>query len=313
MRLVVIGQAAFGQRVLDGLIDAGHEAALVLAPATIGSREDPLTKAARTRGLPLLTPSSYRSPEVAEAVRAAGADLGVLAFVTKIVPFSVFDAPRQGSICFHPSLLPRYRGGSALAWQLIRGEDRGGFTIFWVDEGVDTGPILLQREVPIDAGDTAGSLYFEKIFEPGISAMIEAVGLAADGRAARAPQDDAEASHDPLCGDAHVRIVWQRPAVSVYNLVRGADPKPGAYAVWKGSRLRLFGPRREVDANGAGLAGTVVHLRDGRLHVAVGPGAGEGAISFAQARLDEGAKGAAAEVATAAGIQAGSILEDGDA
>ena len=121
-------------------------------------------------------------PEVEAEVVGLGADLGVLAFVTKIIPQAVIDAPVHGSICFHPSLLPRYRGGNALAWQLIAGESRGGFTVFWTDPGIDTGPILLQREVEISPTDTAGSLYFDKIFEPGVVGMVEAVDLIAAER-----------------------------------------------------------------------------------------------------------------------------------
>ncbi len=313
MRLVVIGQAAFGQRVLDGLIDAGHDVALALAPPATGSREDPMAAAARVRGVPLLTPTSYRSAEVAGAVQAAAADLGVLAFVTKIVPAAVFDAPRLGSICFHPSLLPRYRGGSALAWQLIQGETRGGFTIFWTDEGIDTGPILLQREIPIDAGDTAGSLYFEKIFEPGIAAMVEAVGLVATGAALRQPQDEAQASYDPLCADAHTAIVWRRPVARVLNLVRGADPQPGAHASWRSQRLRLFGARPEPATDTAVAPGTVLTHAAGRIVVAVGSGSERGVLSFGKARHGDGAKGSAGEVAAAIGLAAGTVLDDGAA
>ena len=313
MRLVVIGQAAFGQRVLEGLIDAHHDVALALAPPPAGSREDPMAAAARARGVPLLMPTSYRSADVAAAVHAAAADLGVLAFVTKIVPAGVFDAPRLGSICFHPSLLPRYRGGSALAWQLIQGETRGGFTIFWTDEGIDTGPILLQREIPIDAGDTAGSLYFEKIFEPGIAAMVEAVGLAGGAAAPRQPQDEARASYDPLCGDTPAAIVWRRPAGRVLNLVRGADPQPGAHASWRSQRLRLFGVRREPATDTAVAPGTVLAHAGDRMVVAVGAESDRAVLSFGKARLADGAKASAGEVAAAIGLATGAVLGDGAA
>jgi len=156
MRVVLIGQAAFGKEVLSGLLGRGHEVALVYAPPEKGGKPDPLAAEAATLGLELRTPAGYKTPAVAAEVAAAGADLGVLAFVTKIVPPAVIDAPRPGTICFHPSILPRYRGGSALAWQLIRGETRGGFTVFWTDPGIDTGPILLTREVEIGRGGEHG-------------------------------------------------------------------------------------------------------------------------------------------------------------
>jgi methionyl-tRNA formyltransferase len=308
MRLVLIGQAAFGKEVLSGLAGRGHEVALVYAPPEKGGKPDPLAAEAATLGLELRTPAGYRSPEVAAEVAAAGADLGVLAFVTKIVPPAVIDAPRLGTICFHPSILPRYRGGSALAWQLIRGETRGGFTVFWTDPGIDTGPILLSREVEIGPDDTAGSLYFDKIFEPGVAGLVEAVDLVAAGRAPRVVQDESLATYDPLCGDEHAAVRWAAPAKQVYDLVRGCDPQPGAHAAWQGGKLRLFDARPAPGRTGARPGEVLAAGVDG-LVVAVGPG-GEGALRFARLR-GPAAKAKAAEVAAAIGLAVGAVLGDG--
>jgi methionyl-tRNA formyltransferase len=308
MRLVVIGQAAFGQAVLRGLVAGGHEVAAVYAPAARGDKADPLAAEATTLGVPAHTPASYKSAAVEAEIRGLRADLGLLAFVTKIIPPGVIDAPRLGTLCFHPSLLPRYRGGSALAWQLIRGETRGGFTVFWTDPGIDTGPILLQREVEIGPDDTAGSLYFERIFAPGVAGMVEAVDLVATGRAPRVPQDESRASYDPLCTDEHASVRWDRPIAEVYDLVRGCDPQPGAHARWQGATLRLFDARPLPGHDGAGSAapGEVLAVEEGGLLVAVAGGA----LRFGRLRA-QGPKAKAAEVAAALGITPGARLDPG--
>ncbi|MFN8640791.1 MAG: formyltransferase family protein [Candidatus Binatia bacterium] len=169
MRIVLLGQAAFAERVLDGLRAKGHEiVAAYCPPDQPGARTDPFAARADALGIPLRRHKSLKGEAVAAEVVACRADLGVLAYVTQIVPPAVFGAPRLGSICFHPSLLPRYRGGSAIPWQIIKGETRTGVSVFWVDPGIDTGPILLQREAVIGADDTAASLYYNTLFELGI-------------------------------------------------------------------------------------------------------------------------------------------------
>jgi methionyl-tRNA formyltransferase len=249
-------------------------------------------------------PKSYRTPEVAAEVRALGADLGVLAFVTKIIPEAVIAAPALGTICFHPSLLPRYRGGSALAWQLIRGETRGGFTVFWTDAGIDTGPILLQREIEIGPDDTAGSLYFDKIFAPGVAGMIEAVDSIAAGRAPRIPQDESQASYDPLCTDEHAGVDWGKPARTVHDLIRGCDPQPGGHTTFRGEKVRLYGARRADGAREGAAPGTILSVSPEGILVAAGAGLDAGAIAIGRARA-AGGKLAAAEVAAALGIEPG--------
>lgn len=307
MRIVLFGQAAFGQQVLTGLLDSGHEVAAVYAPPPAGGKEDPLAAVASQRGVPLQIPKSYRTPEVAAQVRALDADLGVLAFVTKIIPEEVISAPKSGTICFHPSLLPRYRGGSALAWQLIQGEERGGFTVFWTDAGIDTGPILLQREIPIGPDDTAGSLYFDKIFAPGVAGMVEAVGLVAAGKAPRIVQDEARATYDPLCTDDHAAISWDEPARRIYDLIRGCDPQPGAHTTFGGDRLRLFGAKRLPGSTGGVAPGAVLEVGADGIVVAAGSGSEAGRIAITKVR-GSGGKVAAGEFAAASGLAAGARL-----
>ena len=219
----------------------------------------------------------------------------------------MISAPALGTICFHPSLLPRYRGGSALAWQLIRGEREGGFTVFWTDAGIDTGPILLQRKIAIDADDTAGSLYFDKIFAPGVAGMVEAAGLIGEGKAPRIPQDESRATYDPLCTDEHAAIAWEKPAREVYDLIRGCDPQPGGHTTFRGQKVRLYAARR-LDGGPDGAApGTVVGVGPDGIVVAAGAGGDAGRIAITRARATAG-KQAAAEVAAALGLDAGDRL-----
>jgi methionyl-tRNA formyltransferase len=279
MRIVLIGQAAFAERVLDGLRAAGHDVvAAYCPPDQPGAKTDPFAARAQALGIPLHRHRSLKGAEVAGEVSGYGADLGVLAYVTQIVPPAVFGVPRLGSICFHPSLLPRYRGGSAISWQIIRGETRTGVTLFWVDPGIDTGPILLQREAVIGPDDTAGSLYYNTLFPLGIDAVIDAVGLVAAGTAPRLVQDESLATYDPLCRDEHAAIDWGRPVAEVYNLIRGCDPQPGAFATCRGERVRCHDARRgeasappgtitAIGPDGVTIAAAGGAVRIGRLRV----------------------------------------------
>ncbi|MEA2626303.1 MAG: methionyl-tRNA formyltransferase [Candidatus Binatota bacterium] len=274
LRIVLVGQAAFGEKTLERLA-ARHEIVAVYAPPdSPKGRVDPLAAAARSRGIPLQQPRSMKTDDVYDAFRGHDADLGVLAYVTVIVPERLIVLPRQGTICFHPSLLPRYRGGSAINWQIIRGETEGGLTVFWTDAGIDRGPILLQKPVAIGPYDTAASFYYDKIFSLGVDAMDEAVAAIADGSAPRIPQDETQASYDPLCRDEHVGIDWSRSARAVYDLVRGADPQPGAWAMLDGQRMRLYDARLEEGLDGRpgeivgiGAAGARIALPDGILRI----------------------------------------------
>jgi methionyl-tRNA formyltransferase len=216
------------------------------------------------------------------------------------VPATLLDVPRQGTICFHPSLLPRYRGGSAINWQLIRGERQTGVTVFWTDPGIDTGPILLQREATVGPDDSAGTLYYQTLFPLGVATVLDAVGLVRAGRAPRVPQDESRATYDPLCRDQHARIDWTRPAAAVHDLIRGCDPQPGAHTTGGGARLRLFESRR---VDGHGDPGTVLAVGPEGLVVAVA----DGAVRAARLR-DGGAKGPAHEIAAALGIRPGMRL-----
>jgi methionyl-tRNA formyltransferase len=308
-RIALFGQAAFAKDVLVRLLDAGHQIVGVYAPPA-GGRPDPLAEEAEKRGLRTFRYKAFRRqgiaiPERVDEYRSLGAELNVMPYTTVILPPEIVEAPTLGSLCFHPSLLPRFRGGAAIPWQIILGERETGVTVFVPDAGVDTGPIVVQKGgVAIGATDTAASLYFDKLYPLGIEAMVEAVEAVDAGRARPTPQDEARATFQGLVGDADARIEWSRSADEIDARIRGCDPSPGAHAERaNGERVRCFDARLlagEADAE----PGTLMGIEDGRLVVAA-PG---GRLAIGKLRIGEGAKTAAAALFASGGVEAGERL-----
>jgi methionyl-tRNA formyltransferase len=272
MRIVLLGQAAFGDRVLEALLAQGEHVVGVFCPPDAPGKANPLRQRAESQGLPVYQPRRMRAPEAFEAYQALRPDLNVMAFVTEIIPERILSYPPCGTIQYHPSLLPKHRGGSAINWAVINGEAKTGLTIFWPDCGIDTGPILLQKEVAICPDDTTGSLYFDKLFPLGVQAIVEAVQLVKDGKAPRIPQDETQASYEPLCTEARTVIDWGRPVEQVYNLIRGANPQPGAVTIWRGRRLKLFDCER-LSAPASARPGEVISIGAEGFGVAAAGGA----------------------------------------
>ena len=269
MRIVLIGQAAFGAQVLGALAERGEDVAGVYTPAGTPSREpDPLGEAAVSKGIPVFQPKTYKDDQAFAQYENLNLDLTVMAFVTDIIPARFFEVPHYGAINYHPSLLPRHRGASAINWAVIMGDTRTGLTIFWPDGGIDTGPILLQEEIDIGTEDTTGSLYFNHLFPMGVEAILKSLALIREGKAPRIPQNEAEATHEPPCDDRVACIAWDRPAQEIYNLVRGCDPQPGAYVFVNGEKVRFYGAELVADPT-AESSGTILHVDDRGIHVAV--------------------------------------------
>jgi methionyl-tRNA formyltransferase len=213
-----------------------------------------------------------RDQEAYDAMVSLKADLGLLAFVTDIVPERVFNAPRLGSICYHPSILPRYRGSSAINWAVINGETETGLTIFWVDKGIDTGDILLQKKVEIGPAETTGEIYFNKLYPLGVAACIEAVDLVAQGKAPRIPQDHSKGTYDPPCDEKVAGLDWSMPGLEVFNFIRGCDPQPGASTTFRGEMVKLYNARFLEESHKA-APGEILAVTDKEIKVAVTGGA----------------------------------------
>ena len=184
MRIVIVGQQAFGKAVLEAFIGRGDQVAGVFAaPERPGARPDPLVVAAQERGLTVHRHGKYSSDEAKQALAELNADLGVMAYVTLFAPPEFCAIPKHGMIQFHPSLLPLHRGPSSIPWAIIRGRTETGLSIFRPTPGLDEGPVILQKRMPIGPDDTAGSLYFDKIFPLGVEALVQAADLVVSGRA----------------------------------------------------------------------------------------------------------------------------------
>jgi methionyl-tRNA formyltransferase len=238
MRLILVGQGPFGDKVLDALIRKGEDVAGVFCPQD--KRGDAMAASAEASRLALFRPDRMKDAEVRETYLGLEPDLVVLAFVTDLIPEALLGIPTIGTICYHPSLLPKHRGASGINWAVIQGDTCTGLTILWVDEGIDTGPILLQKEIEITPEDTTGSLYFNSLFPLGIQAIVDAVDLIKNGKAPKIPQNDSQATYEPPCDDKVAAIDWSKPASEVYNLVRGCDPQPGAYSTLEGEKIKFY-------------------------------------------------------------------------
>ncbi len=272
MRVALIGQAAFGADVLKGLLAKGHQVVGVFCPPDRGEKTDPLKEAALTAGLPVFQPKRMKDPEAYDQMVSLNPDLAVLAFVTDIVPGKVLAIPKLGSICYHPSILPRYRGASAINWAVINGETKTGLTIFWVDEGIDTGDILLQKEVEVGPEETTGEVYFNKLYPLGVEATVEAVDLIAQGKAPRIPQDHSQATYDPPCDEKMAGLDWSKPGRAVFNFIRGCDPQPGATTTFRGEKVKLYNAKFLEEAHSS-PPGEILEVTDKGLKVAVQGGA----------------------------------------
>jgi methionyl-tRNA formyltransferase len=271
MRIALIGQAAFGADVLKGLIKQGQQVVGVFCPPDRGAKLDPLKDAALAADLPVYQPPRMKDPQAYDQMAALNPDLAVLAFVTDIVPGKVLALSKLGSICYHPSILPKYRGASAINWAVINGERVTGLTIFWVDEGIDTGDILLQKKVEIGPNETTGELYFNKLYALGVGACLEAVALVAQGKAPRIPQDHSLATYDPPCDEKVAGLDWNQPGRKVFDFIRGCDPQPGATTTFKGETVKLYNASYLMDDHTA-TPGEILEVSDQGIKVAV-PGA----------------------------------------
>ncbi len=301
MRIAIIGQSAFGQSVLEALIDAGsHEIVGVFAAPDTSRAVEPLAAEARERDVPLWQFKRMRDAECVQAFESTNADLCVMAYVTDIVPISIVESPKLGTIQYHPSLLPLHRGPSSINWAIINGDKETGLSIFWPDAGLDTGPILMQKSVEIEADDTVGSIYFSRLFPMGVEALIESVEFVANGKAPRIEQDESLATYESWCGNADGRIDWDLDVGTIHNLIRGCDPRPGAWAQWDDERVRLFGSHISANTLGSPDPGTVVSVDESGIEIA----ASQGVLKMTRLQVGRGRKIAAAET----GIKVGDRL-----
>ena len=303
MRIVLFGQAAFGEKVLETLVKRGEKVVGVYTSPDTPGKTNPLKQLALQLNIPVFQPERIRAPEVYDQYIKLKPELNILAFVTDILPESILKYPKLGSIQYHPSLLPKHRGGSAINWAVINGETKTGLTIFWPDRGIDTGPILLQKEVEISPDDTLGSLYFNKLFPLGIEAIMESIELIKQGKASKIPQDETQATYEGLCTEKDAVIDWHQPAGKIYNLIRGTNPQPGAATSLANRQLKIFDSELRAGATG-GSPGEIIDITEQGFTVV----ATDGAILIKRVQLPGSPKIGAVEFASQIGLKVGDKL-----
>src|SRR5262245_39092436 len=308
MKIAIIGQQDFGKAVLDAFLARGDEVAGVFcAPEKPGAKADPVRATAEEKKLPVYQFKSLREKAAHDALTALKADLGIMAYVLQFAPDTLVKIPRLGTIQYHPSLLPKYRGPSSINWPIIRGETRTGLTIFRPTEGLDEGPIVLQKECDIGPDETIGDVYFNKLFPMGVKAMLEAADLVFADKHREIVQDEGKGSYEGWCRDAEARIHWAHHVDFIYNLIRGCNPAPGAWTTLNGKKLQIFDARKRVFhrfADVTGKVGEVSAITDSSFNVT----AQGGAIEVLRARGEDGKKVAAADFVRAAGLAVGTTL-----
>jgi methionyl-tRNA formyltransferase len=309
MRIIVNGQQAFGKAALEAILEEGKDevVAVYTAPDKEGRPFDPLKQAALDHGIPLYQPASYKEPKVLDEMRALKPDLMVMAYVTIFIPEQARSIPTHGSICFHPSLLPKHRGPSSINWPMIQGATKTGLTYFWPNDGLDEGDILLQKEVEIGPDDTLGDVYFNHLFPMGVSAMVEAADLVIAGRHTERVQDESQASYEGWCRDAEARIHWAHHVDFIYNLIRGCNPAPGAWTTLNGQKIQIFDARKHPYRRFADVAGKIGEV-SGVTEASFRVSAQGGAIEVLRARGADGKKVSGGDFARGNGLSAGVLL-----
>jgi methionyl-tRNA formyltransferase len=308
MRIAIVGQRDFGKAVLDAFV-LRHDtvAGVFCALEKPGEEADSLRLGAQTLGIPVYALPSLRTEQARHALRQLDVDIAVLAYVLQFVPQDFAIIPRCGTIQFHPSLLPRYRGPSSINWPIIRGDTRTGLSIFRPTDGLDEGPIILQKETPIGPDDTVGSVYFGRLFPMGVAALTEAVDLVIAGLGQAVEQDESQASYEGWCRDPEARINWHTNVHQTYDLIRGCDPAPGAWTLFQEKKLRLYDARKHAAHRFSQISGTigaVTAIGERSLVIA----AQGGQIEVFKLRQEGGKKLSAPQFCTQYGLGVGTVL-----
>ena len=308
MKIAIIGQQDFGKAVLEAFLARGDTVAGVfVAPEKEGAKADPMKVAAQEKGLQVFQFPSLKSPEATAAMKGLDADIGIMAFVLQFAPQEFVNIPKHGTIQYHPSLLPRYRGPSSINWPISRGEKKTGLTIFRPTDGLDEGPVILQKETDVSGNDTLGTVYFDRLFPMGVQAMLEAADLVVAGKHKEVVQDESQATYEGWFRANEARVNWHNHVDFIHDLIRAADPAPGAWTTLGGKKLQLFGSRKHpVRTFGAvkGKVGEITEITDSGMRIT----AQGGQIEVTKVKGEETKKISPAEWARGAGAAAGTIL-----
>ena len=296
MKIVYLGSGDIGLPTLRALLEAHragrHELLAVVTqpdrPSGRGQiiKPGPIKALALEAGVPVLQPERLRRPEAVEALRALAADVFVVFAYGQILPPSVLALPSAACLNLHASLLPRWRGAAPIHAAVLAGDRESGLAVMYMDEGLDTGDVLLERRVPIDRFDTAGALH-DRLAELAPEALFEALGLLAAGNAPRRPQDNTLATYAPKLERRSGLIDWTRPAGDIERVVYGMTPWPGAFTYLPGENggparlLKVFAASTTPEL-AAGKPGEVLAQTDDGSLFAVATGQGNLALMEVQ-------------------------------
>jgi len=275
MKLVFAGTPEFAASALNALHDAGHEIALVLTqpdrPHGRGLQKAPsaVKRAAQARGLSVAQPETLKDPQTLSMLADIGADAMIVAAYGLILPRAVLETPRLGCINIHASLLPRWRGAAPIQRALLAGDGETGISIMQMDEGLDTGPVLLRMAIPIGPRDTARSLH-DRLAAAGAQAIVRALAEPGEAR----PQDDSRATYASKIDKREARIDWRESAEALDRTIRAFNPAPGASTLLGGAPLKIWNAEVEPGLSGepqtvlsAGADGIVVACGEGAMRI----------------------------------------------
>jgi len=308
MKIAIIGQQDFGKAVLDAFLARGDQVAGVFcAPEKEGAKADVLKVAAQEKGVKVFQFPSLKDKQAHDAMASLGVDLGVMAYVLQFAPQEFVKIPKKGTIQYHPSLLPKYRGPSSINWPIIRGDTRTGLSIFRPNDGLDEGAVILQKETPISADDTLGSVYFDRLFPMGVKAMLEAADLVVAGKHKETVQDEGLASYEGWCRAAEAKINWANHVDFTYNLIRGCNPAPGAWTTLGGKKVQIFDCRKHLVRTFGAVKGKIGEISEIGAQSFFITAQG-GRIEVLKAKHEDGKKVSAAEFVAQNGIATGALL-----
>jgi len=308
MRIVLIGQQDFGKAALEAFLARGDEVVGVFCrPEQPGTKPDALRMEAQARGLQVFQLDKLTGDDAHQAMQALAPDLGVMAYVVQFAPQSLLNIPKHGTIQYHPSLLPKYRGPSAISWAMARGEKETGLTIFRPSDGLDEGLVILQKRCDIGPNETLGELYFNKLFPLGVSALLEAADAVVAGTHQETAQDESQASYEGWFLAAESQIHWHNHIDVVYDLIRACNPAPGAWTLADGKKVFIFDcVKHRIGRYGdsKGKPGEITAVTASSFFVSTQ----SGQIEVLKLRADDGKKMGAGEFARAQGWIAGDRL-----
>ena len=276
MKVIFMGTPDFSVGTLEALAEAGHEVVLAVTqpdkPKGRGGKMQytPVKEAALARDIPVYQPKKIREPECIEELKKYNADIMVVIAFGQILPKEILQMTPYGCINVHASLLPKYRGAAPIQWAVIDGEKVSGVTTMQMNEGLDTGDMILKTEIPLDPKETGGSLH-DKLAEAGAKLCVETLKCLEDKTATWEPQGESTTAYAKMLDKNLGNINWNDPAVQIERLIRGLNPWPSAYTHWNDKVIKLW-QADVVEANTDQEAGTIVKVEKDSFYVQTGEG-----------------------------------------